>query len=92
MMEPNLTPKQELIAAYAHYILGIEQQVIAVILNVNSGRISEACKKFGSVAGLTTPGYKDRQNVGQYHLAFSPHSRLEQSYDSGDAEGTNEAH
>jgi hypothetical protein len=62
-MKTSLTPEEQLIAAYSHYILGIEQQSIAVLMNVNGGRINEACKKIGSAVGLTDPGYKnDRTN------------------------------
>lgn len=57
VVRPSLTPEEQLISAYAHFILGIEQQAIAVVMNVNSGRVNEACKKIGSVVGLTEPGY-----------------------------------
>lgn len=40
----NLTPEERLRCAYAHYVLGIEQQHIAMLMAVNSGRVNEACK------------------------------------------------
>jgi hypothetical protein len=39
-----LTPEERLRCAYAHYILGIDQQHIAMLMAVNSGRVNEACK------------------------------------------------
>ena len=39
-----LTPAERLRCAYAHYVLGIEQQHIAMLFAINSGRVNEACK------------------------------------------------
>lgn len=39
----ELTPEERIKAAYMHYVLGVEQQAIAVAFEVNSGRVSEAC-------------------------------------------------
>lgn len=42
----RLTFHEKIRCAYAHYVLGIEQQHIAMILAVNLGRVNEACKAF----------------------------------------------
>lgn len=40
----TLTFDQKIVAAHAHFILGITQHDIAAIMSVNQGRINEACK------------------------------------------------
>jgi DNA-directed RNA polymerase specialized sigma24 family protein len=42
-MSKDLTPEQRMIVAQAHYVLGISQEHLAFILQVNQGRINEAC-------------------------------------------------
>jgi hypothetical protein len=57
-MKPDLSARDQLRVAYFHFVCGVEQQLLAHIFEVNSGRINEACKKIGSLLGLTEPGYK----------------------------------
>ncbi|MCW2317266.1 hypothetical protein M2322_002825 [Rhodoblastus acidophilus] len=61
----SLDPIQQLTVAYAYFVKGVQQQVLADLMSVNAGRISEACKRVGSVIGLTPPGYKDREKEDQ---------------------------
>ena len=57
----ELTPEQKITIAYMHYIRGIQQQDLAAMYNVNSGRISEACRLVGSAVDMTPPGYKQAE-------------------------------
>jgi transposase len=41
--KPQLTVNERIKAAYLHYVLGIEQQAVAVAFEVNIGRVNEAC-------------------------------------------------
>jgi len=41
-MKTVLTPRDRVKAAYLHLVLGVEVQTIAVALEVNMGRVSEA--------------------------------------------------
>lgn len=45
----HLSFDEQLIVAYAHYVRGVEQQVLAAIFCVNHGRVSEACKSIKDV-------------------------------------------
>lgn len=38
-----LTFEEKVAAAHAHFVHGVDQHVIAALLGVNQGRISEAC-------------------------------------------------
>lgn len=40
----SLTPNERIRVAFAHFVLGIEQQHIAMLLAVNMGRVNEACR------------------------------------------------
>lgn len=42
-LKQELTPQERIKAAYLHYVLGVEQQAIAVAFEVNGGRVNEAC-------------------------------------------------
>lgn len=39
----SLTPEDVIKAAYFHYVMKLDQHEVACILNVNQGRIAEAC-------------------------------------------------
>jgi len=39
----ELTFEERIKCAYLHYVLGVEQQALAVAFEVNGGRINEAC-------------------------------------------------
>lgn len=39
----TLTFEEKITAAHLHYVQGLDQHVIAFAMNVNSGRVSEAC-------------------------------------------------
>lgn len=52
MKNTSLTPEQALIAAYSVLILGVPVQDVAVILNVNMGRVSEACSLVKTLFGF----------------------------------------
>jgi hypothetical protein len=53
----HLSFDEQIIVAYAHYVRGVEQQVLAAIFCVNHGRVSEACKAIKDVieARAVTP-------------------------------------
>ena len=40
----SLTFEEKITVAWAYHVRGISQQDLAAIFNINSGRISEACK------------------------------------------------
>ena len=40
---PSLTPEERIKAAYFHFILGMDQALVAHVLATNSGRVAEAC-------------------------------------------------
>lgn len=40
----SLTFEEKIIVAWSYHVRGISQQDLAAIFNINSGRISEACK------------------------------------------------
>jgi len=40
----SLTFEEKIIVAWSYHVRGISQQDLAGIFNINSGRISEACK------------------------------------------------
>jgi hypothetical protein len=40
---PSLTPEERVKAAYFHFILGMDQALVAHVLATNSGRVAEAC-------------------------------------------------
>lgn len=42
---PSLAPRTQLKVAHAYFVLGVSQQQLATIFEVNSGRIAEAVKK-----------------------------------------------
>lgn len=42
-MKTSLTFEEKITAAYMHYVRKVEQQDIAVLYDVNQGRVSEAC-------------------------------------------------
>lgn len=39
----RLTFEENIKAAYLHFVLGVEEQAIAVAFEVNGGRVAEAC-------------------------------------------------
>jgi DNA-binding transcriptional regulator LsrR (DeoR family) len=39
----SLTFEEKIVAAWAYYVRGVDQQTLAGIYGVNSGRISDAC-------------------------------------------------
>jgi len=39
----SLTPEDVIRAAYFHYVMKLDQHEVATILNVNQGRVAEAC-------------------------------------------------
>ena len=39
----SLTPEDVIKAAYFHYVMKLDQHEVATILNVNQGRVAEAC-------------------------------------------------
>lgn len=59
MKRANLTPEEQLIAAYHHLVVGLEQQDIASMFQVNIGRVNDAVKAarhaFGYTASPTSP-------------------------------------
>ena len=42
-MKASLTFEERITAAYLHHVQGVEQQIIAMAMGVNIGRVSEAC-------------------------------------------------
>ena len=46
-----LTFEEKITAAHLYYVQGIDQHVIAFAMNVNMGRVNEACVKVGDVLG-----------------------------------------
>ncbi len=42
-MKSSLTFEEKVKAAYLHFVMGVEQQLLAIIFEVNIGRINEAC-------------------------------------------------
>jgi len=42
-MEKALEPEEVLRVAHAHLVNGVSQQAIAQLMNINGGRVSEAC-------------------------------------------------
>jgi hypothetical protein len=58
-MNGALTPRDRLKVAFGFFILEISQQDLAVLFEVNIGRVNEAVKEIGSRLGLTEVGYKD---------------------------------
>jgi hypothetical protein len=44
MKKPYLTPEERLRVAYAHLVIGIDQQDLSAIFTTNVARIHEACK------------------------------------------------
>lgn len=42
-MKASLTFEEKVTAAYLHYAHGVEQQLIAIAMGVNMGRVNEAC-------------------------------------------------
>lgn len=51
----RLTPNQRIEVAYMHFVLGLEQQAIAGVMRINSGRINEACKAIKEAADSLEP-------------------------------------
>lgn len=51
----QLASMEKLTCAYMHFIRGIEQQDLATIYDVNSGRVSEACREVGEALGFLEP-------------------------------------
>jgi len=46
-----LTFQEKIIAAYLHYVQGIDQHIIAIAMGgVNHGRVNEACKDIKAAA------------------------------------------
>jgi hypothetical protein len=69
----KLTFEQQIIAAYLHYVEGIEQQVIAVALVTNSGRVNEACKKIKDALSRP-PAYRTRVDISDMTIPIHAHS------------------
>ena len=46
-----LTFEEKITAAHLYYVQGIDQHVIAFAMNVNMGRVNEACVKVGDALG-----------------------------------------
>jgi hypothetical protein len=43
MTTRDLTPLERIMVAFGHYARGIPQDDLAALMNVNAGRINEAC-------------------------------------------------
>lgn len=51
-----LTPLEKIRVAHGHYVLGISQEKLAVLMVVNIGRVNEACKEvLAAVGGIPGP-------------------------------------
>lgn len=63
----SLTPNERIRVAYAHFVLGVEQQHIAMLMAVNMGRVNEACRAIAMAADDPMKLVKEnRENEGQY--------------------------
>lgn len=47
-----LTPEEKLKAAYFHYVIGLDQHIIAAMFVVNPGRVAEAVKAVKQAVGM----------------------------------------
>ena len=57
-VKQELTAEEVIRVAYGHFILGIEQQSIAAMFGVNSGRVSEACQAIWATAEDPREAYR----------------------------------
>lgn len=60
-MKTQLSPEDKIRAAYFHHILGMDQSLVATVLEItNHGRVNEAIKAVEKAVGLNSGGYKDK--------------------------------
>jgi hypothetical protein len=65
----HLSFDEQIIVAYAHYVRGVEQQVLTAIFCTNSGRVSEACTAIKGALDKVKSRPSDREESYGKHPA-----------------------